>query len=189
MNFLCRGSGRFQPCCLCSPALTGSNGGLCFADLVLWCLSQSYGVVRSAPIKLQAALAIGPKGSVQGRVGWSSEQPGLVEDVPAHGRGVGTRWSLRSLPTWTVLWFYGQLVSTGASLLRGASSESTAWPTYMLMDMQAYTLLTVLTSPHTSAGVTALTGQTQNQGTWTSFQHKPRLQWEGPDTRLHWFFC
>jgi len=22
---------------------------------------------------------------------WSSKQPGLVEDVPAHGRGVGTR--------------------------------------------------------------------------------------------------
>jgi len=29
--------------------------------------------------------------SVQSRVGWSSEQPGLVEDVPAHGRGFGTR--------------------------------------------------------------------------------------------------
>jgi len=30
-------------------------------------------------------------GSVQGQVGWSSEQPGLVEDVPAHGREIGTR--------------------------------------------------------------------------------------------------
>jgi len=40
---------------------------------------------------------------VQGQAGWSSEQPGLVEDVPAHGRGVGTRWSLRSLPTLTIL--------------------------------------------------------------------------------------
>jgi len=30
-------------------------------------------------------------GSVQGQVGWDSEQPGLVEDVPAHGRGVGMR--------------------------------------------------------------------------------------------------
>jgi len=30
-------------------------------------------------------------GSVQGQVGWSSEQSGLVEDVPAHGRGGGTR--------------------------------------------------------------------------------------------------
>jgi len=30
-------------------------------------------------------------GSVQGQVGLSSGQPGLVEHVPAHGRGVGTR--------------------------------------------------------------------------------------------------
>jgi len=37
---------------------------------------------------------------------WSSKQPGLVEDVPTHGRGVGTRWSLRSFPTLTILWFY-----------------------------------------------------------------------------------
>lgn len=28
-------------------------------------------------------------GSVQAQVGWNSEQPGLVEDFPAHGRGVG----------------------------------------------------------------------------------------------------
>jgi len=30
-------------------------------------------------------------GSVQGQVGWGCEQPGLVEGVPAHGIGVGTR--------------------------------------------------------------------------------------------------
>jgi len=30
-------------------------------------------------------------GSVQGQVGWGFVQPGLVEDVLAHGRGVGTR--------------------------------------------------------------------------------------------------
>ena len=30
-------------------------------------------------------------GSAQGQAGWSSEHPGLVEDAPAHGRGVGTR--------------------------------------------------------------------------------------------------
>ena len=30
-------------------------------------------------------------GRPQGQVGWSSEQPGLVKGVPAHGRGVGTR--------------------------------------------------------------------------------------------------
>jgi len=29
-------------------------------------------------------------GSIPGQVGWSFEQPGLVEGVPAHGRGVGT---------------------------------------------------------------------------------------------------
>ena len=49
-------------------------------------------------------------GNVQGQVGWSSEQPGLVEDVPAHGRGGGTRWSLRSLPTLTILWFYDSMI-------------------------------------------------------------------------------
>ena len=37
------------------------------------------------------------------KVGWGFEQPGLVEGVPAHGRGVGTRWSLMSLPTQTIL--------------------------------------------------------------------------------------
>jgi len=30
-------------------------------------------------------------GIVQGQVGEDIEQPGLVEGVPAHGRGVGTR--------------------------------------------------------------------------------------------------
>ena len=42
----------------------------------------------------------------EGRFRWSSEQPGLVEHVPAQGRGVGTRWSSRSLPALTILWFY-----------------------------------------------------------------------------------
>jgi len=28
-------------------------------------------------------------GHIQGQVGWGSEQPGPVEDVPAHCRGVG----------------------------------------------------------------------------------------------------
>jgi len=37
------------------------------------------------------AVAVPSPGSFQGQTGWSSEQPGLVEDVPAHGRGVGTR--------------------------------------------------------------------------------------------------
>jgi len=29
--------------------------------------------------------------SIQGQVGWGFEQPGLMESVPPHGRGVGTR--------------------------------------------------------------------------------------------------
>jgi len=45
-------------------------------------------------------------GSVQGLVGWGFERPVLVEDVPAHGRGAGTRRSIRSVPTQTVLWLY-----------------------------------------------------------------------------------
>jgi len=28
-------------------------------------------------------------GNIQGQVGWGSEQPGLVEDLPAHRMGVG----------------------------------------------------------------------------------------------------
>ena len=28
-------------------------------------------------------------GSVQGQVEWGVKQPGLMEDVPAHGRGFG----------------------------------------------------------------------------------------------------
>jgi len=42
-------------------------------------------------------------GGVQRQVEWGFEQPGLVEGVPAHGRGVGARWSLKSFPTQTVL--------------------------------------------------------------------------------------
>jgi len=30
-------------------------------------------------------------GRIQGQVGWVFQQPALVEGVPAHGRGVGTR--------------------------------------------------------------------------------------------------
>lgn len=43
-----------------------------------------------------------PRG-VQGQVGWRSEQPDLVKGVPAYGRGVGTRWSLRFLSAQAIL--------------------------------------------------------------------------------------
>ena len=33
-----------------------------------------------------------------------------MEGIPACGSRVGTRWSLRSLPTQTVLWYYGSII-------------------------------------------------------------------------------
>jgi len=42
-------------------------------------------------------------GSVQGQVRWGFVEPGLVEAVPTHVREVGTRWSLRALPTHIIL--------------------------------------------------------------------------------------
>lgn len=45
-------------------------------------------------------------GSIQGQIRWGSEQPGLVEGVPAHDRRLGTRGSLSSLPNQAILWFY-----------------------------------------------------------------------------------
>ena len=33
--------------------------------------------------------------NIPGQIGWGSEQPGLVEDVPAHCRVVGPRWPLK----------------------------------------------------------------------------------------------
>jgi len=43
-------------------------------------------------------------GSVQGQAGWGSEQPDLVEGVPAHRRGLGLMTSNgRSPPTQAIL--------------------------------------------------------------------------------------
>jgi len=42
-------------------------------------------------------------GNIQGQIGRGSEQPGLVEDVPAHCRRVGLDDLKRSLLTQTVL--------------------------------------------------------------------------------------
>ena len=48
-------------------------------------------------------------GSVQGQAGWGFEQPGLVEGVPAHGRGGWTKWSTRSRPT-QIIWWVNEIV-------------------------------------------------------------------------------
>jgi len=47
--------------------------------------------------------------SVQCQVGWGFEKPGLLESVPAHGRGGETRCSMWSLTTQTILWFYDSM--------------------------------------------------------------------------------
>ena len=52
-------------------------------------------------------------GNIQGQVGGGSEQPGLVEDVPAHCRGCWSRWPLKvpSNPNRSmILWVYDSLV-------------------------------------------------------------------------------
>lgn len=56
-------------------------------------------------------------GSVQEKVGWISEQPGLVQKIPAHRRKVGTRWSFRSIPTQATLWFYKSTKKLSVSYL------------------------------------------------------------------------
>lgn len=39
--------------------------------------------------------------NVPGQVGWDFEQIGLVKGIPVHDRGMGFRWSSRSLPMQT----------------------------------------------------------------------------------------
>ena len=61
----------------------------------LWaCFAKSveYGVSEGGETLAQVAQKGGRcpiPGNIQGQVGWGSEQPGLVEDVPVHCRGVG----------------------------------------------------------------------------------------------------
>ena len=83
-------------------------------------------------------------GIAQGQVGWSSEQPGLVEDVPAHGRGIGTRWSLRSRPTQTILWFYNiysfHFLAVSPSCSLGSSLD---WPSSLSMSVSPTHMLAI----------------------------------------------
>lgn len=43
---------------------------------------------------------------LKGQVGWGFAQQDLMEGVPAYGGGVGTRCSLKTLSTQTILCFY-----------------------------------------------------------------------------------
>jgi len=60
------------------------------ARLLLWRPCGGTGGEVRAGTRLAGDGEIGKLCSV-GQVGWSSEHPGLGEDVPGHGRGVGTR--------------------------------------------------------------------------------------------------
>lgn len=61
--------------------------------------------------------------------------------------------------------------------------------TYLhILDVQADTLLTFLMSLSASAGIAVHAWGWTRQYTWISLQHKLKLQWEGPDIRLHGFF-
>ena len=53
-------------------------------------------------IRLPREAVDAPSLAVFKPLGWGFEHPGLVEGVPAYGRGVGTGWSIRSLATQTV---------------------------------------------------------------------------------------
>jgi len=49
-------------------------------------------------------------GGIQGQAGCGSVKPHLVVGDSAHIRGVETRWSLWSLSTQTILWFYDMIL-------------------------------------------------------------------------------
>lgn len=62
-------------------------------------ISGASSSTRTAVVLILVAIP----GSAQGQEGWGVEQPGLVPDILAHGRGLGTRLSF--IPT--ILSFYG----------------------------------------------------------------------------------
>jgi len=45
-------------------------------------------------------------GCAPGQAEWGCEQPDPVKAIWAPWQGIGTRWSLRSIPSQTTLWFY-----------------------------------------------------------------------------------
>lgn len=47
----------------------------------------------------------GYPGSVQDQIVWVFEQPDLAKYVPPHAGVVASRWSSRSLPAYTIIWF------------------------------------------------------------------------------------
>ena len=73
-----------------------------FCLFVCFCFCSECGEVQVA----QRSYGYPIPGGVQGQVGWGLGQPELVGGSPAHSNGFGTRWSIRSLATQTILSFY-----------------------------------------------------------------------------------
>ncbi|NWS94922.1 LSM11 protein, partial [Mionectes macconnelli] len=61
------------------------------------------------PLPFPAAPCFNNLAAVQGQVGWSSEQPGLVEGVPAHGRRVERGLLIPSKSNHSMILFYNSL--------------------------------------------------------------------------------
>ena len=66
-------------------------------------------VVRHWKKVVQRSCRCSIPGSVQGQLECGPGKFDLVRGILTHGRGIGTRWFLRSLPTQTILWFYDLL--------------------------------------------------------------------------------
>lgn len=62
---------------------------------------------------------------------------GAVESIPAYGTQFETRWSVRPLPTQTILWFYGK----GKIFTITSSKERFALPLQALKSFQLLSLL------------------------------------------------
>lgn len=65
-------------------------------------------------------------GKVQDQARWGFAY--LAGGVPAHGRGVGTGWSLSSLPSQNTLWFLPLLVNLGSGRLQPRPVPETGAP-------------------------------------------------------------
>ena len=77
-------------------------------------------------------------GSIQGQVGWGPGQPALLPDLevggPACGWGVGTSWSLATLPAQAILWFYEKdQFKPGWKLTETLAAPPTAFPLLPLL--------------------------------------------------------
>lgn len=75
----------------------------CLGDNFHLCTSVKTELPVSQFLKIERDYGILISGSVQGQIGWGSEQPGIVQGT--HGRRTRKKLSLRSFPIQIILWF------------------------------------------------------------------------------------